>query len=75
MQAQLLNIIMEAYNGGWLQYHDMTIYGITIHMDMLKRMNKITMKTDSKEFYTMLYDSDLESTTESGMAHLLALMF
>lgn len=75
MQAELLNIIMTAYYGGWLQYHDMTIYGITIHMDMYSRMNKITMTTESKQWYTMLYDSDNDSTTEYGMAALLALMF
>lgn len=74
MQAQLLDMIMTAYNGGWLQYHPFEVFGIRVEMTMYRTMNKLTMSKGNKEFYTMLYDSDLYSTTESGVAQLLALV-
>jgi len=77
MQATVLNVIMEAYNTGLLQYHTMNIFGITIEMTMHGRMNTVKMTDDrsGKSSYIQVYDSDSPAMQEYSISMVLAEMF
>lgn len=76
-QDTVLNVIMSAYNSGLLQYHPMSVFGITVTMKMHGAFNTVTMidEKTNKGSYIQVYDNDSEALQEYSINMVLSEMF
>ena len=70
--AQIANLVIQAYNCGVLQYHPMTIAGITVDMTMNASFNKLTVSIDGRQSSINMYDDVSNDAQFSSIQDLLA---
>jgi hypothetical protein len=70
--AQIANLIHQAYNCGVLQYHPMTIAGITVEMTMFRNFNQLALRFNGRLLSISMYDQDSEDTAFSSIQDLVA---
>lgn len=70
--AQIANLVHQAYNCGVLQYHPMTIAGITIEMTMFRNFNQLAVRYNNRLLSISMYDQDSEDAQFSSIQDLLA---
>lgn len=70
--AQIANLIHQAYNCGVLQYHPMTIAGVTVEMTMFHNFNQLALRHNNRLLSISMYDEDSEDAQFSSIQDLLA---
>jgi hypothetical protein len=70
--SNIAQMIFDAYNCGVLQYHPMTIAGITIEMTMFRNFNQLTVRYNNRLMSISMYDEDSEAAQFSSIQDLLA---
>jgi hypothetical protein len=70
--AQIASIIFDAYNCGVLQYHPMTIAGITVTLTMFRNFNQLAVQFNGRLLSISMYDEDSEDAQFSSIQDLLA---
>ena len=70
--AQIANLIHQAYNCGVLQYHPMTVAGITVEMTMFSHFNQLAARFNGRLLSISMYDQDSEAAQLSSIQNLIA---
>lgn len=70
--ANIAQLIFDAYNCGVLQYHPMTVAGITVTMTMFSHFNQLAVQFNSRLLSISMYDEDSEDAQFSSIQDLLA---
>jgi hypothetical protein len=70
--AQIANLVTQAYFCGVLQYHPMTIAGITVTMTMFRSFNQLAVQFNGRLLSISMYDEDSEDAQFSSIQDLLA---
>ena len=70
--AQIANLIHHAYNCGVLQYHPMTIAGITVEMTVFRNFNQLALRFNGRLLSISMYDQDSEDAAFSSIQDLVA---
>lgn len=70
--AQIAQLIFDAYNCGVLQYHPMTIAGVTVEMTMFRSFDQLALRYNNRLLSISMYDEDSEDTQFSSIEILLA---
>lgn len=70
--AEIANLVHQAYNCGVLQYHPMTVAGITIEMTMFRNFNQLAARYNNRLMSISMYDQDSEAAQLSSIQDLIA---
>lgn len=70
--ASIAQIIFDAYNCGVLQYHPMTLAGITIEMTMFHNFNQLALRFNGRLLSISMYSEDSEVAQFASIQNLLA---
>jgi len=70
--AQIAQLVFDAYNCGVLQYHPMTIAGITVTMTMFSSFNQLAVQFNGRLLSISMYDEDSQDVQFSSVQDLLA---
>lgn len=70
--AQIASLIHQAYNCGVLQYHPMTVAGITVEMTMFRSFNQLAFRYNGRLISISMYDEDSEDAQFASIQNLLA---
>jgi hypothetical protein len=68
---QIAGLIHQAYNCGVLQYHPMTVAGITVDMTMFRSFNQLAFRYNSRLISISMYDQDSEDTQFASIQNSL----
>ena len=70
--AEIANLINQAYNMGVLQYHPMTIAGVTVEMTMYRNFNQLAVKYNNRLLSISMYDQDSQDAQFSSIQDLVS---
>lgn len=72
MNSAIISLVIQAYNAGLLQYHPLTVCGLTVTMNMFRYHNMLTVTYGTILMSVSVYDSDTQETQEATIQNLLA---
>lgn len=70
--SQIATLIADAYMSGVLQYHPMTIAGITVQMTMHRHFNQLALQLNGRLLSISMYNEDSEDAQRSSIQDLVA---
>mgnify|MGYP001585447923 CR=1 FL=1 len=70
--AQIASLVYQAYASGVLQYHPMTVAGITVEMTMFSHFNQLAARFNGRLLSISMYDEDSEAAQLSSIQDLIA---
>lgn len=70
--ANIAQLVFDAYNCGVLQYHPMTVAGITVTMTMFAHFNQLALQFNGRLISVSIFDEDDDATQYSSVQNLVA---